>query len=69
MINKTKNSLSLKGLDELMSDLEMGKKELFTLRYSASVSSFKNVSLFKKYKKNIARIKTFISKKINGVKQ
>jgi ribosomal protein L29 len=63
MTSKVKKGvdLSLKRLDELMLDLENGKKELFALRYSAAASDLKDVSLFKKCKKNVARIKTFIS--------
>ncbi len=57
---KKKDNFSTKKIGELLIELEKNKKELFTLRYSISTGELKNLSLLRKCKKNIARIKTFI---------
>jgi len=64
---KQKEAFYSKNVNELLADLHNLKKELFALRYNISTNELKNVSLLKKCKKNIARVKTLISQKIRGV--
>ena len=64
---KQKEALNSKNIDELFADLQNLKKELFSSRYNISTNELKDVSLLKKCKKNIARVKTLISQKMRGV--
>ena len=64
---KQKEALNSKDINELFSDLQNLKKELFSSRYNISTNELKDVSLLKKCKKNIARVKTLISQKMRGV--
>jgi large subunit ribosomal protein L29 len=64
---KQKETLNSKDINELFADLQNLKKELFSSRYNISTNELKDVSLLKKCKKNIARVKTLISQKMRGV--
>lgn len=54
--------------EDLVSKLNSLKKELFNFRFQASFGDLKNTSVFKKIKKDLARINTEISNRKNGVK-
>ena len=48
----------------LFDDLLLLKKELFNLRFQKSLGELKDFSKFSKVRKNIARIKTELNKRI-----
>ena len=63
---KTKDSmkeLNAKSVDELNTDLEAAKKELFNLRFQNATNQLENTSRIKEVKKNIARIQTIMAVK------
>jgi ribosomal protein L29 len=60
-MNKNIQHLAGLKINELFEKLEEYKRELFTLKLSASTSYVKDNSQFKKLKKNIARSMTLIS--------
>ena len=63
---KTKDfmkELNAKSVDELNTDLEAAKKELFNLRFQNATNQLENTSRIKEVKKNIARIQTIMAVK------
>ena len=49
---------------DLYQELSNFKKELFNLRFQQAIGDLKNTSKFKFAKKNVARIKTELSKRL-----
>jgi len=63
---KTKDfmkELNAKSVDELNTDLEAAKKELFNLRFQNATNQLENTGRIKEVKKNIARIQTIMAVK------
>jgi large subunit ribosomal protein L29 len=52
-------------LEKLFESLSFLKKELFNLRFQQTLGELTNVSRFAKVKKDIARIKTEVTKRKN----
>lgn len=65
-LKEYREELNAKSLDELQSDLEAAKKELFNLRFQNATNQLENTSRIKDVRKNIARIQTVIAKKANA---
>ncbi len=63
--NKIKDEFKQFGLDELKLKLDAVRRDLFSLRLNSSTSHVKDYSQFKKNRKNIARILTFLGQKGN----
>lgn len=59
--------LSTSSFKALYEDLNKSRKELFNLRFQQVLGDLKCTSKFKLAKKDIARIKTELSKRLNGV--
>lgn len=55
--------LNAKSVNELATDLEAAKKELFNLKFQNATNQLENTSRIKEVKKNIARIETVIAAK------
>ena len=60
------DELQTKSTDELVIDLEAAKKELFNLRFQNATNQLDNTSRIKEVRRNIARIQTVITEKINA---
>ncbi len=60
------DELQTKSTDELAIDLEAAKKELFNLRFQNATNQLDNTSRIKEVRRNIARIQTVITEKINA---
>lgn len=58
-------NLSSESFEKLSDKLVFFKKELFNLRFQATLGDLKNTSKFSIVKKNIARIKTELARRIN----
>lgn len=56
-----------KTLDELNKDLVESKKELFNLRFQNATNQLNNTARINDVRRNIARIKTFITQKEKGL--
>ncbi len=54
--------LNNKSVDELNNELVAAKKELFNLRFQNATNQLENTSRIKEVRRNIARIKTAMSK-------
>ena len=61
------NEYRNKSVEELNTDLAEAKKELFNLRFQNATNQLNNTSRITLVKKNIARIKTFITQKETGL--
>ena len=61
-----KDELKKKSIEELTSDLEAAKKELFNLKFQNATNQLENTSRITVVRKNIARIQTAISEKANA---
>jgi large subunit ribosomal protein L29 len=55
------SEVTAKSSDELKSDLTKLKKELFNLRFQIVAGEQVNLGRFKQIRKDVARIKTFLS--------
>ena len=55
--------LNAKSVNELATDLEAAKKELFNLKFQNATNQLENTGRIKEVKKNIARIETVIAAK------
>ncbi len=62
-VDKFKQELEQMSDAELQGKLENVRRELFSLRLNASTAHIKDYSLFKKLRRDVARILTFLSKK------
>lgn len=60
-IAQEKKELKTLSFDELIKKLNGEQRELFSLRLNAAINPLKDSSMYKKYRKRIARIKTCIS--------
>ena len=56
-----------KSVEELNNDLVEAKKELFNLRFQNATNQLNNTARITVVKKNIARIKTFLTQKEKGL--
>ena len=66
---KTKDyvkELKTKSIEELNGDLEAAKKELFNLKFQNATNQLENTGRITVVRKNIARIQTVISEKVNA---
>ena len=55
--------LNAKSVNELATDLEAAKKELFNLKFQNATNQLENTGRIKEVRKNIARIETVIAAK------
>ena len=55
--------LNAKSVNELATDLEAAKKELFNLKFHNATNQLENTGRIKEVRKNIARIETVIAAK------
>ena len=55
--------LNAKSVNELATDLETAKKELFNLKFQNATNQLENTGRIKEVRKNIARIETVIAAK------
>ncbi|MEX0849511.1 MAG: 50S ribosomal protein L29 [Candidatus Dependentiae bacterium] len=62
-VDKFKQELEHMGAVELQDKLEGIRRELFSLRLNASTAHIKDYSLFKKLRRDVARILTFLRNK------
>jgi large subunit ribosomal protein L29 len=62
-VDKFKQELEHMGTVELQDKLEGIRRELFSLRLNASTAHIKDYSLFKKLRRDVARILTFLRNK------
>lgn len=62
-VDKFKQELGQMSDAELHGKLEDVRRELFSLRLNSSTAHIKDYSLFKKLRKDVARILTFLRKK------
>ncbi len=62
-VDKFKQELEQMSDAEVQGKLENVRRELFSLRLNASTAHIKDYSLFKKLRKDVARILTFLRKK------
>ena len=65
-INKYVEDLKAKSAAELNEELVAAKKELFNLRFQNATNQLDNTSRIKEVRKNIARIQTVITEKVNA---
>ena len=65
-INKFVEDLKKKSVVELNEELVAAKKELFNLRFQNATNQLDNTSRIKEVRKNIARIQTVITEKVNA---
>jgi ribosomal protein L29 len=56
-----KDKLEKYSRKDIIHDIHNYKKKLFSLRFSRSRGELKDTSLFKKYKRQIAKLKTSLS--------
>ena len=61
--NKYVEGLNAKSAAELNEELVAAKKELFNLRFQNATNQLDNTSRIREFRKNIARIHTFITQK------
>ncbi len=61
------NEYRNKSVEELNKDLVDAKKELFNLRFQNATNQLNNTVRITVVKKNIARIKTFLTQKEKGL--
>ena len=64
--NKFVEDLRAKSNVELEQELVAAKKELFNLRFQNATNQLENTSRIKEVRKNIARIQTVITEKVNA---
>lgn len=55
-----------KTMDELSIELVSAKKELFNLRFQNATNQLDNTARIKEVRRNIARIQTIITQKVNA---
>lgn len=55
-----------KSIDELSIELVSAKKELFNLRFQNATNQLDNTARIKDVRRNIARIQTIITQKVNA---
>lgn len=55
-----------KSMDELSIELVSAKKELFNLRFQNATNQLDNTARIKEVRRNIARIQTIITQKVNA---
>ena len=60
------NDLKTKNVAELNELLVAAKKELFNLRFQNATNQLDNTGRIKEVRKNIARIQTIITEKVNA---
>lgn len=69
MVVKTKvfmEEMKIKTMEELSIELVDAKKELFNLRFQNATNQLDNTARIKQVRKNIARIQTIITQKVNA---
>ena len=69
MVVKTKvfmEEMKPKTMDELSIELVSAKKELFNLRFQNATNQLDNTARIKEVRRNIARIQTIITQKVNA---
>ena len=64
--SKYVEELQAKSVTELNEDLVAAKKELFNLRFQNATNQLDNTGRIKEVRKNIARIQTIITEKVNA---
>ena len=65
-INKYVEDLRTKSAAELNEELVAAKKELFNLRFQNATNQLDNTSRIKEVRRNIARIQSVITRKLNN---
>lgn len=65
-VDEIKNELQQLSIDELVSKVDVLRRELFTLKLNAATAHVKDYSQFKKLRKDIARALTIVHKKHNA---
>lgn len=69
MVVKSKlflDEIKVKSMEELNVELVSAKKELFNLRFQNATNQLDNTSRIKDVRRNIARIQTIITQKVNA---
>lgn len=61
-------SLQNKTIAELQEELMKNRKELFNLRFQKTVGQVENIARIKTVRRNIARVKTFLTEKSTAEK-
>ena len=61
------DTMKVKTVEELSSELVSAKKELFNLRFQNATNQLDNTARIADVRKNIARINTLITKKNRGL--
>ena len=64
--NKYVEDLKAKSAAELANELVAAKKELFNLRFQNATNQLDNTARIKEVRKNIARIQTVMTQKVNA---
>ena len=67
-INKYVEDLKTKSAAELGDELVAAKKELFNLRFQNATNQLENTSRITEVRRNIARIQTVLTEKVNAAK-
>ncbi len=62
-LNEFKQELQSLNMQDLQDKLNATRRELFSLRLNASTAHVKDYSQYKKLKKNVARLLTYIGQK------
>ena len=60
-------SLKDKSVEELRSELQTSKKELFNLRFQNATNQLNNTARIREVRKNIARIQTVMTQRTKGL--
>ena len=60
-------SLSDRSVEELRSELQTSKKELFNLRFQNATNQLDNTARIREVRKNIARIQTVMTQRTKGL--
>lgn len=65
-LDKKNNNIISHSVEKLKEKILLLKKELFNLRFQKTMGELKNTSRFKEVRKDIARIKTELSTRLNA---
>ncbi len=65
-MNKKNKNISSLASDKLLENIKFLKRDLFNLRFQQVVGELKDTSQFSKSRKDVARIKTELTKRKNG---
>lgn len=64
-LEKNNNNIVSQSIEKLNEKMVLLKKELFNLRFQKTMGELKNTSRFKAIRKDVARVKTELSNRLN----